>query len=398
MALDRPGGCGTHKLTMTSSETDSPAGDEESPVFGKVAKLLRQQRKGSPSEETLRLLKAAQKELKLYHQSHPESVSALRLLAECSQRFGELEKARDYISKAEILDPWNLEILIISESIYQVEASRGETDGSSSRLSSGLDSLAINPEELMGRAKGAFQLGELERSFSLAKLAYLLAPEAGHFLLDIWGIGSMLDPKRTYQELIQLQLLGHASPYLWLVIGSTCNVLGAYEEASGWITKGLEKAAEDPYALGMLHNELAYVMAKRGHSLDRCIAIARIALEVFPNEKANGFIRDTLGVAYLKKGDIDKAIQNLREAVSKDPTVIPKFHLALALLHQKDVAGALLELKGIAAARPSLETPHLEETAILERVQTHMGRLEDLLNLGGPDDVREALNILGGFI
>jgi tetratricopeptide (TPR) repeat protein len=148
----------------------------------------------------------------------------------------------------------------------------------------------------------------------------------------------------------------------------------------------------------MLYNELAYVLAKQEIELDRCVALARTALEVFPNRRANGFIRDTLGIAYLKRGDVGKAIQNLREAVSKDPTVIPRFHLALAMLKNRDAAGALAELKQIAASRPSLESPHVEEIAILERVQSNIVRLEDLLNLGGSGDIQDALKILEGLV
>jgi tetratricopeptide (TPR) repeat protein len=250
----------------------------------------------------------------------------------------------------------------------------------------------------MEKAMGAFRLGDLERAYSLAKLSYLLAPENGHLLLDIWGVGAALDPKRTRLELIRLQQAGDQTPFLALALGSTCNVLGLYDEAIEWLQRGLEKSPTDPYALAMLYNELAYVNAKKGEHLERSVALARSALEIFPDEKANGFIRDTLGVAYLKMGDLEKAIPNLREAVAKDPTVIPRFHLALALLKRRDSPGGLAELKFIAAARPSLESPHIEETAILERVQNHISRLEDLINLGGPNDLNDALEILAGLI
>jgi tetratricopeptide (TPR) repeat protein len=128
------------------------------------------------------------------------------------------------------------------------------------------------------------------------------------------------------------------------------------------------------------------------------VALARAALEMFPNKKANGFIRDTLGIAYLKCKEVKKAIRNLREAVSKDPTVIPRFHLALAQLMDGDPAGAQAELKIIADSRTSLESPHVEETAILDRVQANIGRLEHLLNLGGAGDIQDAIEILSGLI
>lgn len=50
-----------------------------------------------------------------------------------------------------------------------------------------------------------------------------------------------------------------------------------------------------------------------------------------------------------------------------------------------------------AAARPALESPHIEETLIINRVQLHLARLEVLLNPGGADEVRDALSILEGL-
>jgi tetratricopeptide (TPR) repeat protein len=197
---------------------------------------------------------------------------------------------------------------------------------------------------------------------------------------------------------MKLEDEGDPPGYLYLALGSVCNVLGQHEGAVGWLSKGLDQKTSDPYLLAMMYNELAYVMAKQAIHLDRCITLARSALEVFPDREANGFIRDTLGVSYLKNGEIEKAIQNLREAVRKDPTVIPRFHLALALLHQRDAPGALAELRFITGSRPSLETPHVEEIAILERVQSHFAKLEDLLNLGGADDIEDALEILRGLV
>lgn len=384
---------------MTPPEGDNrPDPDVDPVLFARVAELLRAHH-GKPQAAGLELqLRATRQELERFFAEHPGSVPALRLLAEFAQRLCDPTRARDYIAQAEILEPWNLEILIISESLYEAEADRARQPDQAPHLSSELGSGVVNPEKLMEQAMGSFRLGDLERAYSLSRLAYLLTPEGGHLLMDVWAVGTALDPKRTYQDLTKLERQGDTSPFLQLALGSTCNVLGLYDEAVAWLNQGIEKSPADPYALAMLYNELSYVIAKQGGQLDRCVALARTALEMFPDDKANGFIRDTLGVAYLKKGEIDKAIQNLREAVSKDPTVIPRFHLALALLRNKDATGALNELKVVAAARPSLESPHVEETAILERVQNQFTKLEDLLNLGGANAIGDALEILGGLV
>ncbi|MBW1807701.1 MAG: hypothetical protein JRJ19_01180 [Deltaproteobacteria bacterium] len=368
-------------------------------LFSRVVDLLQKLRADDDSQETLARLAGTMKELEQFQGAHPESVPALRLLAECAQLLDDLSRARIFIDQAELLDPWNLEILIISESIYEAEADSSKCrPGQPLRVHSNLDSEVVNVEKLVEKAMGSFRLGDFERAYTLAKLAYSIYPENEHHLLDILAVGSGFDPERTRRELVLLEDEDPQPAFLYLALGSVSNVLGLHEQATAWLAKGISLSPEDPYVQAMLYNEMAYVMARQEIRFDQCIALARQALAVFPERHANGFIRDTLGVVYLKSGDIEKALRNLREAVSKDPTVIPRFHLALALLIDKDPANALGELKLVASASASLESPHVEETAILTRVQSHIGRLEDLLNLGGANDIRDALEILDGLV
>ena len=183
-------------------------------------------------------------------------------------------------------------------------------------------------------------------------------------------------------------------PYLFLALGSINNVLGRWEEAGFWLDKGLALEMEDRYVQAMLFNELAYVMARQGQHLDGSLRLVRRALDLFPDKNANGFIRDTLGLIYLKQKKNDKALRNLMEAVAKDPGVISRLHLAIDLMRSQDRPGALKHLRMIAAARPTLDSPHLEETQILRRVQSQIGKLEELLNLGGSAELEEAEGML----
>ncbi|MBN2498203.1 MAG: tetratricopeptide repeat protein [Deltaproteobacteria bacterium] len=368
-------------------------GDEDRALFSRVVELLRDYRREGRAEDLPRLEQACE-EVRSYARQNPDSVPALRLLAELAQQTGHIQEAFEYIDRAERLDPWNLEILVVSEALRESAAERRRGPDEAVRVSAGLISEPVSPDKIAERAMGSFKLGDLERAYSLAKLAYRLNPEMGHHLLDVWTIGSAMDPQRCCDELDLLVREAPTEPYLYLALGSTNNVLGLYDEAASWLHRGLQLPSSDPYAVAMLHNELAYVLLKSGGSLDDCIRLARTALDIFPDKQANGFIRDTLGVAYLKQGQLDKAIRNLREAVSKDSTSIPRLHLAVALIQTGDAAGALAELRLVASAKASLDSPHVEETRILQRVQAHIQRLEDLLNLGGADDLEEAHAIL----
>lgn len=364
-------------------------------LFAKVVELLRRQ-KTDPSLRTE--LSEAKRKLEEFLAAQQDSVPALRLVAEVCQRLGDLARTRHYIHQAELLDPWNLEILIISESLYEEEARQPRAPGQAPMPDSEIASGTVSTERLIERAMGSFRLGQLERSYSLAKLAFRIEPDKGHHLLDVWTVGAALDPHRTRRELIRLLPEAQQQPYLFLALGSINTVMGLYEEAAGWLERGLALELTDRYVHAMLLNELAYVLIRRDSRLSAAVQYARRALELFPDKAANGFIRDTLGLAYLKLGELEKASRNLLEAVAKDPSPIPRFHLALVLIHDHRPADALTELRAIARARYSLESPHLEEIAILDRVQTHIARLEDLLNLGGANDLRDALSILAGLV
>ncbi len=388
---------------MSPDEPNQPGSAEESDeardLFARVAQSLRDFRRAENCPEARSALLHDREDLSHFQGQFPNSVPALRLLAECAQRLGKMAEARDYISRAELLDPWDLEILIIAESLYESDdGQRKRKAHEPVRPPSALDEGVVNSEKLIEKAMGSFRLGDLERAYTLAKLAYRVSPENQHHLMDVLSAGSAYDPERTHRELSHLFLEGDPPAYLYLALGSICNVRGLYQDATVWLSRGIDEEPKDPFVLAMLLNELAYVMAKQSVRLDQCVALARAALELFPDKQANGFIRDTLGVTYLKIGDYDKAVRNLREAASKDRTVIPCFHLALALLHKQDAGGALTELKQVATARPSLESPHVEELAILDRVQSYIGRLEDLLHLGSADDIKDALTILDGLI
>ncbi len=373
--------------------------EDQAALFTKVVEILRRQRNEGLTDELSASLSEARQSLEAFCSAHPKSIPGLRLLAEVSHGLGDMESTRKYIDAAEILDPWNPEILIISESIYEANArSSPKEPGAPPSLESGLTEGSLSSDMLIERAMGSFKLGEFDRAYSLAKLVYRIDPQNGHHLLDVWSIGAGVNPERVRRELMLLLQEVVTEPYLYLAMGSIDNVLGLYDEAISWLEKGLDQKEMDPYVHSMLLNELAYVFAKTETRLNRALALARKALAFFPEEEANGFIRDTLGVIYMKLGQVDKAIRNLREAVSKDSTVIPRFHLAVAMMTNGDYAEALTQLHWIASARPSLESPHVEESTILDRVQTNINRLDELLNLGSPDDIKDAQSLLRGLL
>ncbi len=382
-----------------SKDRDTGTPQEDTALFDRVVDILNQLKAASEPEQLEVDLDRCRQQLESFLAAHPGSVPALRLLSEVSMYLGDLVGTREYIEKAALLDPWNLEILTISESLYETEAQElPRSPGHAPFLDSELYSGAIDTEKLIEKAMGSFRLGQLQRAYTLSKLAYRIEPTIGHHLLNVWSAGAALDPERTRKELIELMPEEAAQPYLYLALGSVVNVQGLYDEAVGWLQRGLSLNSDDRYVQAMLLNELAYVLIRRNVRIVEAMRYARRALELFPDRNANGFIRDTLGLAYLKQSANDKALRNLREAVTKDASIVARFHLAIALLRNNDTTDALAQFRLVASAGPSLESPHIEEATILQRVQSHIGRLEDLLNLGGADDIRDALAIIEGLI
>jgi tetratricopeptide (TPR) repeat protein len=86
-------------------------------------------------------------------------------------------------------------------------------------------------------------------------------------------------------------------------------------------------------------NYIGYTYAEQGIHLDEAMALIKKALGIRPE---SGYIMDSLGWVYYKKGDYHKAIHHLENAVKltpDDPTI--NEHLGDAYLKKKDYKNAL---------------------------------------------------------
>ena len=98
-------------------------------------------------------------------------------------------------------------------------------------------------------------------------------------------------------------------------------------------------------------NNLACLLLDAGGSPAEALQLARKASEKLP---ADPRIADTLGLAYLKSGQTDSALQIFRSLAQRDPRVATyRLHLAEALLAKNDSASARRELETALTLRPS---------------------------------------------
>ena len=110
-------------------------------------------------------------------------------------------------------------------------------------------------------------------------------------------------------------------------------------------------------------NDLAWLLALRGESLERALLLAERAVRATPSPET----RDTLGLVHLRAGRVDPAREAFEAALAERPEyATARYHLALAYLEQGDEAEARRALELALAGEPFSEAP--EARAALARL------------------------------
>ena len=112
-----------------------------------------------------------------------------------------------------------------------------------------------------------------------------------------------------------------------------------FDESTSLIMGIIEKEPKNAHAW----NFLGYSMLVRGDQMDKAFEYIQTALKISPND---GYIRDSLGWYYYKKGDVKKAQTEFEFALSKVPDDV-EILKHLAILHS--------ELKDFRKAKSYLE-------------------------------------------
>ncbi len=132
-----------------------------------------------------------------------------------------------------------------------------------------------------------------------------------------------------------------------------------YEESTALVLGILEKEPKNAHAW----NFLGYSLLVRGHEIERAYDYIQTALKLSPDD---GYIRDSLGWYYYKKGEIKKALAELQLAHRKVPDDV-EILKHLAEIHR--------ELKDFARSKAFLESAlkhvryHAERQEILGQIE-----------------------------
>jgi tetratricopeptide (TPR) repeat protein len=163
--------------------------------------------------------------------------------------------------------------------------------------------------------------GQGEQALAQAKSLLKGAPEDREVYLSLAQMSSRLKRYKEAEEFMNQAAGLSNSPeeksYLYFVWGAILERQKRYDEAEQMFRKVLDNDQRNAMAL----NYLGYMLADRGVRLEEALGYLKKAVALEPQ---NGAYLDSIGWAYFKLGDYDRAEDNLRRAserIGNDPTV-----------------------------------------------------------------------------
>jgi tetratricopeptide (TPR) repeat protein len=194
------------------------------------------------------------------------------------------------------------------------------------------------------------------------------------------------------EEFQRLETANPKAPQVYIALGNAYRLKGDYPNALSSLEKAAALAPKDPTPIvaeaevlsrsgqtpqaldkyraalqiapdnAVLLNNVAYLLADTGGSLDEALKYARRALQIDSKQPRYS---DTLGWIYFKQKLNDSALQVFRTLTTNNPDN-PTFHyhLALVLLQKGDKSDAKAELQNALSKKPSDEIRHDVEAAL----------------------------------
>jgi tetratricopeptide (TPR) repeat protein len=235
--------------------------------------------------------------------------------------------------------------------------------------------------------------GQLDKAVALLQEEAKKAPHNNqvHYL---YGITAAMAGRYdvAVEEFQHLVTASPQSPQLYLALGNAYRLKGDYPDALSTLEKGAGLAPKDPAPMvaeaevltgagrkqealdkyraalrlvpdnATLLNNVAYLLADTGGSLDEALKDARRALQLDAKQPRYS---DTLGWIYFKQNLNDTALQVFRSLTATNPDN-PTFHyhLAMVLLQKGDKATAKTELENALSKKPSAEVRQDVEAAL----------------------------------
>ncbi len=144
-------------------------------------------------------------------------------------------------------------------------------------------------------------------------------------------------------------------------LGAVYDLMGDHDTAAVHLKRAIELAPDE----AELYNHLGYMYAEQNMHLDEAFELLSKALELEPN---NGYVLDSMGWVYYRKGEFDKALEFINRALPNLPTddAIIRDHLGDVLAAAGRTAEAVAEWRKALTLDPSIE-------GVQEKLELHGG-------------------------
>jgi Flp pilus assembly protein TadD len=205
-------------------------------------------------------------------------------------------------------------------------------------------------------------LGKLDPAIEQYQHLLAAKPRSAQYHLSLGRAYQLKgDPSNAATELRQASELAPKDPLPPALLAHAMIAAGQKKEAVLCLRHALELRPENP----ALMNDLAYLIADTGGSLDEALALGQKANRAAPAEPE---IADALAWIYFKKNLNDSALQILRGLVGKYPDR-PNFryHFGMVLHRAGDESTARREFTAALSLNPPAEMRREIETALAER-------------------------------
>jgi tetratricopeptide (TPR) repeat protein len=260
--------------------------------------------------------------------------------------------ARKAYERALQLDPDSIEALT---GLLALDVGANRLGDTITRLNARLVQSPDNPGLLMLTAKTLVFARDFNQAEALLKRAIQVDQgtlEAYVMLGQLYVATDRLAEATT--EFERLAALDSSSIPTATMLGLLFNAQKNRAEAVKWFERA---AGIDPRAAAVASNNLAWMYAEDGTSLDQALQYARYATSQAPD---NAAFNDTLGWVYFKRAELEQAIKAFELSVSKEPNN-PEFqyHLGVATAANGDDAKSRRALE--LALRLAPEAPWVDD-------------------------------------
>lgn len=286
-------------------------------------------------------------------------------IASAIRRDGADSFAKNYLQLAGYLAPKSDVIQIGLAELY---LRQGDYEKSNSFYDAVSDA---SPFKRIAKLESATNLSRLEKKEeAIAALQALIESDPSD-LTGYMTLGSVFAREERYREAADtydkaVGIIGEPKSFHWNLFfrrGIAYERLKEWEKAEPNFLQSLELSENQPEVL----NYLGYSWIDQGMNLDEGMDMIRKAVELRPR---SGFIVDSLGWAYYRLGEYEKAVKELERAVQlmpQDPTI--NDHLGDAYWKVGRKLEATFQWKIALAAKTPPDDPALIEKKLVEGLQ-----------------------------